>query len=476
MKKIQLIYPPNDLKYSHLRTGYQSYPPPSGLEIMASYIQKYLPELKVEIFDGNVTNFDHIVQKLDADIIGMGDWFTNHNAAMKLAYQAKKKNPHAKIIVGGPNAANLNRRILINHPYVDAVVYGDGEQVLLKMASDESFVNIPNIWYRDDDGNIRQPFKQSINLNDLPIFDFEHLVETDLQKYDSRSPLYSHSIDTTPVPISSIRGCIKASKKGACTYCSMPKHDVRIMDPSLVWKQIRLLNKKYGIRDFFETGDNFIVGNYPRKLLDAKPRDIEVSFRIYAIPGAINSDNIDILTKLGVEEVFIGVESTDHHILGLANKEYDVGAVESTVRLLNQYGIRVFLPFLFGLPGENKGSLSESYNFALHLIDNYNNVQRVLLSLAIPLVGTKWFNELLNDKETVRRYDEGGIRSLEEDDDIEYERLILLSLHKYCEVSFSDIYDTLKRPINERLRGRVAGFGCLEDKILGMEEKLLNFK
>ncbi len=243
------------------------------------------------------------------------------------------------------------------------------------------------------------------------------------------------------------------------------------MQPNKVWEQILFLYENYGITKYFETGDNFTVGDYPERLLEAKPKGLKIGFRIYAIPGTVTGNNIGILKRLGVEEIFIGMETTDSNILRSANKNVDIESTEHIIALLNEAGIRVFLPFLFGLPGETKRSLTESYSYAKYLIDKYENIQRLLFSLAIPLIGTPWFNQLSENIDVVEDYDEDS-RSLLRDDKIEYERLFLLSLKYLSEVKFKEIYEVLSKPLPKHLHNRVGGFGCLEDKVLDLEIKL----
>jgi radical SAM superfamily enzyme YgiQ (UPF0313 family) len=375
------------------------------------------------------------------------------------------------VILGGPNASNLGERILRRHPEVDYVAYGDGERTLVGLVRGERFRQVPNLWLRDTNGKPVFSAHTCTDLNSLPAFDFRHLVKSDLAKY-RRTDAADFDLALTPVPVSSIRGCPKAERQGPCAYCSMPKRTFRMMEPALAWEQIRHLNAVHGITYFFETGDSFAVGDYPERFLRAKPPGLNVRFRNYADPSSLNAENIRIFKKLGVSEVFIGVESIDDDVLRQANKPYDTGKTEQAIALLEQSGIRVFIPFLFGLPGETSASVDKSSRFARYLVKKYRNIQRVLFSLALPLVGTTWFNNLLADCDLVREYNGRGSRSLLSDDDIEYERLFLLSLKRCCRIKFSEIYNTLARQIAEIAQERLASFGCLEGSVLRLAGEL----
>lgn len=471
MRKVQLIFPPNDDKYKRLRSGYTSFPPPSGLEILATLIERNCRDIQIQIFDGSIQSFNEITSLLNADIIGISDWFTNHRNAIRLAELAKKRNPSSQVVLGGPNASNVANRILSRHPEVDFIVHGDGEMAILGLLKGNSFYEIPNIWYKNNNGEVEFSKQICTELDTLDVFDFRHLFKSDLRKYQNY--VYNDcSLGLTPIPISSIRGCIKAEQRGPCIYCSMPQRKVSVMNPELAWRQIQHLNIVYGIRYFFETGDSFAVGDYPERFLKAKPPGLNVLFRNYATPDSLNVENIKLFKELGVVEVFIGVETINSKVLHRANKSYDTNVVEKIIHLLEQQGIRVFLPFMFGLPGETYESVRESSTFARYLIKKYRNVQRVLFSLALPLAGTTWFATLVRDLDLVREYNEYGRRSLVSDDDIEYERLFLLSFKRYCQVSFTEVYNAITSQISEFPKDRIGGFGGLEHRIYRLANEL----
>ena len=437
--------------------------------MLAKYIELNCPGTKIEVFDGNLMSVEEIISCLDGDLIGISDWFINHRNAIKIAKSFKETHRDATVVLGGPNASNLAPKILQKHSEVDFVVYGDGEHAIAALITGLPTEQTSNVWYRQTSGEIRFSGQVCINLDEQPIFDFSHLMKSDIEKYRSNG---RKNLGLTPVPISSIRGCLKAEKKGPCIYCSMPERKLRMMNPEKAWRQIAFLYEHYGIDYFFETGDSFAVYDYPEQFLKAKPRNLNVRFRNYATPDSLNEHNIRIFTELGVEEVFIGVESINSDVLGQANKSYDTTAIENTISLLEKNNIRVFLPFLFGLPGETYNSVQESSRFAQYLVKRYHNIKRVLFSLALPLAGTVWFNRLSRNNDVVNQYNDMGKRSLLQDDDIEYERLLLLSLEHYSKVTFSEIYKVLTKQMKEVPLERLAGFGCLENNVMRLAQEL----
>lgn len=461
MIKLDLVHPRTDPEYGGLISGYSTLPPPSGLEILASYVQKGIPSTTIKVYDG--WYHGDVSQEIEGDFIGISDWFTSHKNAMQIAKKAKERNPSCKTIIGGPNASNLGDRILLNHPQVDYVVAGDGEETLLKILQNTLLTEIPNLWYRDGK-TTRFTFLRNIPLNSLPLFDFDHTQISSLKKYDTRRQDYQDDIDRTPIPISSIRGCIKATKTGRCSYCNLFSQGTRVTSPERFWKQIEKLYQKYGIISFFETGDDFTVGTYSEQLLKAKPSDLEVKFRIYASPDKIDEKTAEILKKIGVREIFLGVENISPEVLARANKFYDVTKVEDSVRNCQENGFGVFLPFLFGLPGETEETARKNDEFARKIIGKYDNVCRVLYSLAVPVVGCSWFTELSRDSEVRRQYPE-----IATTDSLDYSCLTKLSIQRLCSVELDILLKILENPPLVGKKERTASYGDIANKIKGKQ-------
>jgi len=465
MEYLDLIRPEIDKEYGDLHSGYTIIPPPSGLEILASCVSSKIKDMEVRIHP----DIENLTPSSAGDFVGISDWFSNHQNAMNIARAVKRANSCCKVVIGGPNASNLGARILKNHPYVDYIVYGDGEEALVGIIEagegKRDVGGVPNLWFRDKNGEIKYTFDQNVNLNEQPLFDFSHLVNPKLEPYDSRRRDYELDIDRTPIPLSSIRGCIKASRLGKCSYCHIPTKGVRLMKPERVWEQIELLHNNYGITEFFETGDDFVVGNYPEKLLKAKPKDFAVSFRIYTAPDKVSPEIARTLRALGVREIFMGIENINPDILKRANKFCDVSKVEDSVRNCEIEGIRVFLPFLFGLPGETDETAQRNHEFAHRVAERYKNVNRILYSLAVPIIGCSWFNELASDRTIQEQYPE-----ILWQDNLDYPRLTELSLKRFCDVNLDKLLQIVSSPPSLPSQ-RVASYGDIAHKIMGRKNE-----
>lgn len=453
--KIKLICPKTDKTYSHVTSGgFEILPPPTGLELIANNVYG---DHQIDIYqDIDEKEFDDYT-----DVVGVQSWFTNHKTGMKILKKAKETNPKVITIVGGINATNLGPRILKNHEYVDFVVAGDGEKCFSDIVNKIELEKIPNIVYRREDQILVNPIL-NININNSQIFNLEHLVKTDLERLNSRGRKYSSGQELTPLPISLIRGCKKASSKlGRCIYCNIPSKGVRTLNPKIAWKQIELLHEKYGIKDFFETGDDFLVENYPQRLLKQKPPHLEVNFRIYTSFFKINQRQVKTLKKIGVKECFIGIEHVDPRILATAHRPSNNNGIENSIKILREYDIDATVSFLFGLPGETLESSKRNHEFAKKIYQDNSNVKRLLHTMVVPIIGSKLFSQIRKSETIQKEY----CGDLDLDDDFDYAQLTKLMIRQNCSVEYESLVELIEegKQITKNKTGMYGGIEEIKD-------------
>jgi len=437
--KVSLIRPQTSKDFISVKPIYDSSPPPLGLVCIASYIKE---EADVRVYDANLVDPD-----LDADIVGIQDWVTTHEEALKLA---KEQNPNSIVVLGGVNASHLAERILTNHKEVDYVIQGHGEEAFSKLISGEAVSDIPNLCYRE--GDIVKKNKRRMLKS--PLFNLEQVVEWE-------------SDSQTPFPIAGIRGCIKAAREGVCEYCSLDNQKVAIVNPNEYWQQIRILKEMYGISFFFKTGDEFVVGKYPNRLLEARPKDLEdVSFRIYTYPDSLLKEGIiETLSALNVREAYMGIETINESILEKSGRTYNSQAIEQIFKQLQGRGIKVMLPFMFGLPGETNETAQVNFDFSQRLLERYPDlIEMMQYSLVVPIVGSSYFDKASLDCEIRDSYNKEG-KNIDKDDSFDYNLLTDLFIERFSEVDI----DFLKKLI-ESGKSIVKDLGVLTSTFIGIED------
>lgn len=420
--KVQLIQPPDDCVDTR-----RTWVAPIGLELIAHSLKGIAT---TEVIDGGNISLEKTLSMLDGDYIGVQDWYTKHSNALAILKAAKKLG--ATTLIGGPNANHLAERILANNDYIDYAVIEDGEDAVRMLIEGAPLESIPNLCYRNKEG---KPVRNRIMNAKLDrIFDLEHIRDLDLSMYNRE-----------PFPLSSVRGCIKAELGERCSFCSI-SHSLKVMQVDTVWKQIDLLYQKYGLDYFLETGDSFLIGHWPDKLLAARPDHLKhIRWQIYAGIEEITQEAIDISRKLNVVEVFVGVEHTDTEVLRRIKKAYPggIGEIEEKLQMIHDAGIQAHAPFMLGLPGETSKSLEATYQFIKHTAE-VRPETKLMVNIPVPIFGTDLFDELQIHPE-IRKVYNGTWGNLDKDDSFDFELLIRLQTKWQTSVDYGELIRVIDR-------------------------------
>jgi len=87
------------------------WPQPLGILSIGTYIKQNNPGVEVEVLDGNnVLTLDKVIERLDADVVGISATAGGYDHAIRVAKVAKQKG--ARVILGGAAATPLAREIL----------------------------------------------------------------------------------------------------------------------------------------------------------------------------------------------------------------------------------------------------------------------------------------------------------------------------------------------------------------------------
>jgi hypothetical protein len=135
---------------------------------------------------------DEIVA-MKPDVVGFSVYYISEEPTKWMCQELKRRLPNVKIAVGGPN---VHKHWFAIHDYYDYVIVGEGENNLLVMLDEieeKIEVQYPRV--------LTQPEDQRININNLPMPDYESI---DFSQYEMPNGINSE--------IS--RGCT-----AKCTFC-----------------------------------------------------------------------------------------------------------------------------------------------------------------------------------------------------------------------------------------------------------------
>ncbi|MCK5547737.1 MAG: cobalamin-dependent protein, partial [Thermoplasmata archaeon] len=186
--KVLLVEPPKD--YWFVMGEYL--PPPTGLLILAAYIERELPDIEIEIFDCQAEKKDwkdieRHIESSRPSIVAASGFTCNAYRCVKVAEIAKRVNKDIVTIVGGQHFSFTAEESLIDFPEIDYIVRGEGEETFVDLigalGDGKKIGRIKGLSCRNNGTIVHTPPRPLIkDLDTLP-FPAYHLVEEHVGKY-----------------------------------------------------------------------------------------------------------------------------------------------------------------------------------------------------------------------------------------------------------------------------------------------------
>jgi B12-binding domain/radical SAM domain protein len=202
-----------------------------------------------EKFSGNF-NLDKTLSEIKARAYGIDlHWAVHTPGALELARIVKEKYPQSLVFLGGLSANFFHREILRDHPYIDFVMRGECDEVIIELAKHigkEKFnpSTVPNIAFRK--GNqVRCNSYQKNKLKEINYHDFSIIEPT------------PHPLIPMTIPV--IRGCNQK-----CLFCGGSAYSYKRFHFREKLKAIRAELIIDQIRKFQQKGGNsvFLYGDF----------------------------------------------------------------------------------------------------------------------------------------------------------------------------------------------------------------------
>lgn len=387
-EEIQLIKVPIDRNYLNVDNWYM----PLDLILIANSIKEH--DVCVDILDGTHLSTEEIIKNLNpkAKFIGLTYTCCSIVSLNKILNEAKKLGLFT--VIGG-QAATADAEELIKDDRVDLVVVNDGESSLHSLIEADSLScnilrKIPNLVFSNGNGLERTKITlKDITYSDTLKRDVGRLNPTEYIESFHKSNTLKNIVADRPINIFSKRGCNKK-----CSFCARVDKCLRMRSPGKFLKEIINLADKYEIDYVVDTSDTWIQNDWLE--------EYEVEFRrkapskirmmIFADARDINPQVCKKLTRIGIDNVLLGVESGSESVLSINQKKMTRKEILTAVQNLINTGIKVSCSFVLGLPTEDEVSLTETKNLALRLME-YDGV-RCYFNILIPLPGSKIWKEL----------------------------------------------------------------------------------
>ncbi len=245
-----------------------------------------------------------------------------------------------------------SKEILEEHSYVDMIIRGEPEITIKEILLGKKLNTVKGISYR---------------LNDMIQVNAErHLLDT---LDNLPSPYLTNSMKSEYVSkmkqayVSTSRGCIFN-----CFYCfrNVRFSRVRTISIKRVLDEIKFLMWSR-VESIYIIDDCFFLNQKRFNELVTEISKInknnKLSFALMCRYEFLSEKNMDLMKKMNVRRIQVGLQTTNLKLLKRLNRNFDEKKFYKTVEYLNKLEIFTTVDLILGLPGDNLRSFKESLDY-----------------------------------------------------------------------------------------------------------------
>jgi anaerobic magnesium-protoporphyrin IX monomethyl ester cyclase len=305
------------------------------------------------------------IAELRPDVVGTTAITPAIYAAEEVLKIASEVVPDAVRILGGIHATFMFKQVFSEAPWVDVVVRGEGEEILVALMNaikegrwPEDRRTIKGLAFRDGQEIISN--EAAPTIKDLDGIDADWSI-LQWEKY-----LYTPLGVRVAIP-NLARGC-----PFTCSFCSQWKfwRDYRVRDPKKVVDEIERLVNDHQVGFFILADEEPTI--HRKKFIEFCEELIARGLN-ERVKWGINTRVTDILRdekilplyrKAGLVHVSLGTEAAAQLKLDRFNKETKVADNKRAIQLLREADIFTEAQFIVGLDNETPETLEETYRMA----------------------------------------------------------------------------------------------------------------
>jgi anaerobic magnesium-protoporphyrin IX monomethyl ester cyclase len=324
----------------------------------------------IHFIDAMTHHIDHATLRtrlaaLKPDLVGVTAITPAIYEAEEVLKIASEVAPEALRVLGGIHATFMFRQVLSEAPWVDVIVRGEGEEIMVNLAEavrdgrwPMDARRIKGLAFREGDEIVATQAASTVKNLDAIKPDWS-ILEWD--KY-----IYIPLGVKVAIP-NMARGC-----PFTCSFCSQWKfwRDYRVRDPKKVADEIEDLVTNHGVGFFILADEEPTINKkkfveFCQELIDrGLNRRVKWGINTRVTDIWRDRDLLKFYREAGLVHVSLGTEAAAQLKLDLFNKETTVAQNKEAIRLLREADIFTEAQFIVGLDNETPETLEETYRMA----------------------------------------------------------------------------------------------------------------
>lgn len=359
---------------NHVITA-NNFMPTLGVCYISSYLK--LKGIKVKTIDNYLEQISHDkllekVNKIDFKILAV--YIPSREmlySFLSFIYKNIDKltnNKNFKIVLGGIFASIAHEQILMKFKVIDFIILGFGEETLFNLYTcldyDKALKSISNLAFYDKCTSkvVSNKTKEILN-NNIPIPDIEYYFDT-----------FGNKLTYT---ISCSRGCV-----GQCSFCIINKfykYSHGKINLKHILNSISCLHEKE-IKNFTFIDDNifnsviFENENFHEFYNFMKDKNLKFSFSARIIDILKYKNEIKLLKNIGLNKIFVGIESFYNDTLNLFNKNINREQIFDMLDFTYNSGLKISFGFIFFHPWTTIKEIIVNIEYLEVIYNRYKNI------------------------------------------------------------------------------------------------------
>jgi len=377
--------------------------PPLGLLYIASHLRSL--GFDVDLTDSTfMTRIAHLQAIRDKQVPVVGIYVNLMTRANALQIMRAAKQAGSQVVLGGPEPVNYAKEYLDRG--ADVIVSGEGELTLAELipalATPNGLENVAGIIFRGRDGELvtTRPREQIKPLDNRP---YPARESIDMSQYMN---IWRTHHGASSVSLITARGC-----PYTCRWCS---HSVfgftfRHRSPDDVADELEHIRDTYNPDQVWYADDVFTMSHHwLRRFADTlKHRGLNFPFETISREDRLNETTVRTLAEMGCYRLWVGAESGSQRILDAMERRTDVERMRVVIDLLKKYGIRAGTFIMLGYDGETWDDINGTTRYLKAALPD-----DVLTTLAYPIKGTPYYDDVKDRLLSLKGWDEGSDRDI----------------------------------------------------------------
>ncbi|MBN2453515.1 MAG: radical SAM protein [Candidatus Omnitrophica bacterium] len=373
--------------------------PSLGLGYLATALRKRHEVRILDCIKDNLTidKFLPVLEEYSPDMIGLQCYTFDLPYIREALHAAKMFNRAMVTVIGGPHPSALPEETLKKEKELDYLFAGEAEAGLPMLADyietgRTDLSGIPGLVFRDGASVRANPKIAADDLDKLGLPSWD-LIKP--QEYpESQHGAFFKQFPIAPIMVT--RGC-----PYPCTFCAgsiVAGKKIRRRSVDNVLKEIVMLKKDFGIKEFHIIDDNFTMDKEYAKELLRRLKALDLGMT-WAVPNGVRMDTLDdellrLMKETGLHMISLGIESGSDEVLALMKKGITTAKIREHVGRIDRAGIDMAGFFILGFPGETEETIAQTIDFAAEL-----PLKRANFFTYLPFPGTESYAKLLSGGE-----------------------------------------------------------------------------